>query len=67
MEIGINELIKAYSRIEHISHYHNTRNTTLIALRYLMVLCNISRFLVYKEDTDSILVAEGRQDLIEEI
>lgn len=22
MEIGINELIKAYSRIEHISHYH---------------------------------------------
>lgn len=25
------------------------------------------RFLVYKEDTDTILVAEGRQDLIEEL
>lgn len=25
------------------------------------------RFLIYKEDTDAILVAEGRQDLIEEL
>lgn len=25
------------------------------------------RFLVYKEDTDTILVAEGRQDLIEQL
>lgn len=25
------------------------------------------KFLVYKDDTDAILVAEGRQDLIEEL
>lgn len=25
------------------------------------------RFLIYKEDTDAILAAEGRQDLIEEL
>ena len=37
MEIGINELIKAYSRIAKVTHYHDTGNTTLIALIYLKV------------------------------
>lgn len=33
----MNQLIEAYSRIAKVTHYHDTGNTTLIALRYLKV------------------------------